>query len=49
VTAIYDSPESVPDSQKELVEANALYRAGDAGAVSQAEAIVQQHVQAHAI
>ena len=48
VTAIYDSPESVPASQKELVEANAVYRAGDAAAVAAAEAIVQQHVQAHA-
>jgi NAD-dependent dihydropyrimidine dehydrogenase PreA subunit len=47
VTAIYDSPESVPASQKELVEANAVYRAGDAALVAQAEAIVQQHVQAH--
>jgi ferredoxin len=48
VAAIYDSPESTPPSQKELVEANAVYRAGDAGAVSSAEAIVQAHVAAHA-
>src|SRR5204863_6034646 len=48
VTAIYDSPESVPASQKELIEANLVYRAGEPDAVSKAEAIVQQHVQAHA-
>ena len=48
VSAIYDSPEAVPASQKELVEANAVFRVGDGGAVSQAEAIVQNHVQTHA-
>ena len=32
VAAIYDSPESVPASQKSLVDANSIYRAGDAGA-----------------
>src|SRR5438045_731155 len=47
VTAIYDSPESVPASQKELVDANTIFRIGDADAVSKAEAIVQQHVQSH--
>jgi ferredoxin len=48
VAAIYDSPESTPDSQKALIEANAIYRAGDADAVSRAEAIVKGHVSAHA-
>ena len=48
VTAIYDSPDSVPASQKDLVEANEVYRAGDADAVSRAEGIVNQHVSAHA-
>ena len=48
VAAIYDSPESTPDSQKALIEANSVYRAGDAGAVTQAEAIVAAHVAAHA-
>jgi len=48
VTAIYDSPESVPASQKELVGANAVYRAGDPASVAAAEAIVQTHVAAHA-
>ena len=31
VSAIYDSPDSTPLSQKELVEANAVFRAGDPG------------------
>ena len=48
VAAIYDSPEATPESQKALIEANAVYRAGDAGAVSQAEAIVSSHISAHA-
>jgi NAD-dependent dihydropyrimidine dehydrogenase PreA subunit len=48
VAAIYDSVDSTPPSQKELIEANAVYRAGDDGAVSQAEQIVQTHVSAHA-
>ena len=48
VAAIYDSPESTPASQKEFVEANAVYRAGDADAVAKAESIVQAHMAAHA-
>jgi ferredoxin len=47
VTAIYDSPEAVPASQKELVEANAIFRAGDADAVARAESIVKEHMSAH--
>jgi NAD-dependent dihydropyrimidine dehydrogenase PreA subunit len=47
VSAIYDSPESTPDSQKDLVEANAVFRAGDPAALAQAEAIVQQHKTRH--
>jgi NAD-dependent dihydropyrimidine dehydrogenase PreA subunit len=47
VAAIYDSPDSTPPSQKELIEANAVYRAGDEGAVTQAEQIVTMHVSAH--
>jgi ferredoxin len=47
VAAIYDSPDSTPASQKMLIEANAVYRAGDAGAVAQAEEIVKSHVVAH--
>jgi ferredoxin len=47
VSAIYDSPESVPASQKELVEANAVFRAVDPGAVARAEEIVKAHRTAH--
>ena len=47
VAAIYDSPDSTPASQKALVEANAVYRVGDAGAVAQAEDIVKAHVYSH--
>ena len=47
VSAIYDSPESTPQSQKDLVEANAVFRAGDAAALARAEAIVQQHKASH--
>lgn len=48
VAAIYDSPESTPASQKELIEANSVYRAGDGAAVAQAEAIVKAHMDTHA-
>ena len=48
VTAIYDSPDATPASQKDLVEANSVYRAGDADAVARAEEIVTQHISAHA-
>jgi NAD-dependent dihydropyrimidine dehydrogenase PreA subunit len=47
VAAIYDSPDSTPASQKTLIEANATFRAGDAGAVAQAEAMVKAHMAAH--
>ena len=47
VAAIYDAPDSTPASQKLLIEANAVYRAGDAAAVSSAEALVQQHKSAN--
>jgi len=48
VAAIYDSVESTPASQKGLIEANSVYRAGEADAVARAEAIVNAHVTAHA-
>jgi len=48
VAAIYDSPESTPATQKTLVDANKLYRSGDAAAVAQAEEIVKAHVDSHA-
>jgi ferredoxin len=47
VAAIYDSPESTPDSQKALIEANATFRQGDADAVARAEAIVKSHMASH--
>jgi NAD-dependent dihydropyrimidine dehydrogenase PreA subunit len=46
VAAIYDSPESTPAHQKDLIEANSIYRVGNAEAVAKAEAIVQAHVAA---
>ncbi len=46
VTAIYDSVDSTPSSQKDLIEANAIYRVGDADAMARAEAIVQAHIAA---
>jgi ferredoxin len=47
VAAIYDSVEATPASQKTLVDANKLYRAGEPAAVAQAEAIVKAHVESH--
>jgi hypothetical protein len=47
VSAIYDSPEATPESQKDLIEANAKFRAGDAGAVAEATNLVNAHVSAH--
>jgi ferredoxin len=47
VTAIYDSPDATPASQKELIEANAAYRAGDGLAFAKAQEIVAAHVAAH--
>jgi NAD-dependent dihydropyrimidine dehydrogenase PreA subunit len=46
VEAIYDSPESTPVSQKSLIEANKIYRAGEPETVARAEAIVTAHVAA---
>jgi len=46
VTAIYDSPDSTPASQKDLIEANRIYRNGEPGPMAEAEAIVQAHVAA---
>ena len=48
VAAIYDSPEATPATQKSLVEANRIYRPGEASTVAAAEAIVQAHVSTHA-
>ena len=48
VAAIYDSTDSTPPSQKQLIDANATFRAGDAATLAQAEAIVKAHMSAHA-
>ena len=47
VAAIYDSVESTPDSQKSLVEANAVFRSGDEGSLQKAEGLVTAHADAH--
>jgi ferredoxin len=44
VSAIYDSIDATPSHQKDLVEANAAYRNGDADAMAKAEAIVKAHI-----
>jgi ferredoxin len=46
VAAIYDSIEATPSSQRDLVEANAVYRNDDADAAAKADAIVKAHVTA---
>jgi ferredoxin len=46
VAAIYESVDATPSSQRDLVEANAVYRSGDAEAVAKADAIVRAHVTA---
>jgi ferredoxin len=47
VAAIYDAPETTPASQKRLIEANAIYRAGEADAVARAETLVREHTAAN--
>ncbi len=47
VAAIYDSVDTVPVSQKDLIEANAAYRSGDVEAFAAAEAIVRRHIDAN--
>jgi NAD-dependent dihydropyrimidine dehydrogenase PreA subunit len=46
VAAIYESIDATPSHQKDLIEANAIYRLGDADLMAKAEAIVQAHVVA---
>ena len=48
VAAISESVDATPSHQKDLIEANAVYRNGDADTMAQAEAIVRAHVEAHA-
>ncbi len=43
VAAIYESIDATPSHQKDLIEANAIYRLGDADAMAKAEAIVAAH------
>ena len=47
VAAIYDSHDSTPATQKDLIEANTIYRNGDADSMARAEAIVAAHIAAH--
>ena len=47
VTAIYDSVDATPSHQKDLIEANSVYRSGVPDAVAKAEALVRAHVAAH--
>ena len=46
VAAIYDSVETTPSHQTDLIEANSIYRSGDPDAMAGAEAIVQAHIAA---
>ena len=48
VAAIYESIDATPANQKDLIEANAIYRNGDADLMAQAEAMVKAHVDSHA-
>ena len=47
VTAIYESHDSTPANQRDLIAANDLYREGNPDAVAKAEAIVKAHIEAH--
>jgi NAD-dependent dihydropyrimidine dehydrogenase PreA subunit len=47
VAAIYDSAEATPSSQKMLIEANAVFRAGEADTVQRADELVKAHTAAH--
>jgi len=46
VAAIYESVDATPSHQKDLIEANAVYRQGDPDSFAQAEAIAKAHVAA---
>jgi ferredoxin len=48
VAAIYESVDATPSHQKDLIEANAIYRNGDPDSMAKAEALVKAHVAAHA-
>src|SRR5256885_3280626 len=44
VAAIYESIDATPSHQKDLIEANAVYRNGDPDAIAKAEALAKKHV-----
>jgi ferredoxin len=46
VAAIYESTDATPAHQKDLIEANFVYRNGDPDTIAKAEAIVQAHIAA---
>jgi NAD-dependent dihydropyrimidine dehydrogenase PreA subunit len=46
VAAIYESPDTTPSSQKDLIEANRIYRNGEPDTMAAAEAIVRAHIAA---
>ena len=48
VAAIYESVDATPAHQKDLIDANFIYRLGDADAMAKAEEIVKKHVADHA-
>ena len=48
VAAIYESIDATPAHQKDLIEANAIYRNAEPDTIAQAEAIVKKHVADHA-
>jgi ferredoxin len=48
VAAIYESIDATPSNQKDLVEANAVYRNGDADAMAKADALSKAHIAAQA-
>jgi ferredoxin len=48
VTAIYDSHDSTPENQKDLIPANDVYRNGDAELMAKAEEIVKAHIDKYA-
>ena len=49
VAAVYDNAEATPSHQKDLIEANSVYRCGDPEAIAKAEAIVRGHIVAQPI
>jgi NAD-dependent dihydropyrimidine dehydrogenase PreA subunit len=46
VAAIYESTDATPSNQKDLIEANAVYRQGDPDAFAKAEELAKAHIAA---